>query len=79
MLRDRILGDVVLATANIVAAGSSLVLPVLVDIQDEPQRAAWNAYRVASRRNESEPNLRHAAALVRAWNTFAEIMGLDVA
>jgi hypothetical protein len=48
----------------------------IVDIQEEPQRSAFNAYRVAFRANEAEPNLKHAAALVNAWNALAEIMGL---
>jgi hypothetical protein len=49
----------------------------VIDMQQEPQRAAWNAYRAAFRANEADPNLRHAAALVKAWNTFAEVMGVD--
>lgn len=50
---------------------------VVVDMQEEPQRAAFNAYRVAFHDNASDPNLKHAAALVRAWNDFADIMGID--
>lgn len=53
--------------------GSTMV----VDLQVEPQRAAFNAYRIAFHDNANDPNLRHAAALVRAWNVFADIMGVD--
>lgn len=50
---------------------------MVVDLQQEPQRAAFNAYRVAFRHNADDPNLVHAAALVAAWNGFADIMGVD--
>lgn len=53
--------------------GSAMV----VDMQREPQRAAFNAYRVAFNANASDPNLKHAVALVAAWNVFAEIMGME--
>lgn len=53
--------------------GASMV----VDLQAEPQRAAFNAYRVAFHDNAADPNLRHAAALVVAWNAFAQIMGIE--
>lgn len=43
----------------------------------DPERAAFNAYRVAFRKNAAEPNLRNAVALVRAWNSFADVMRLD--
>lgn len=49
----------------------------IVELALEPQRSAFNRYRVAFRENEADPNLAHAAALVRAWNVLAEIMGLD--
>jgi hypothetical protein len=49
---------------------------VIINMQDEPQRSAFNAYRVAFRANEAEPNLAHATALVEAWGSFADIMGL---
>jgi hypothetical protein len=48
----------------------------VIVLQDEPQRSTFNAYRVAFRANETDPNLRHAAALVTAWNTFADVMGV---
>jgi hypothetical protein len=50
---------------------------VVIDMQQDPQRAAFQAYRVAFNANASDPNLKHAAALVSAWNAFALIMGLD--
>jgi hypothetical protein len=50
---------------------------VVIDMQEEPQRRAFNAYRVAFNANAADPNLRNAAALVSAWNDFADIMGLD--
>ena len=50
---------------------------MVVDLQQEPQRAAFNTYRVAFRDNAHDPNLAHAAALVAAWNSFADIMGID--
>jgi hypothetical protein len=53
--------------------GSALV----VDMQEEPQRAAFNTYRVAFRENEANPNLRHAATLVHAWNAFADLMRIE--
>ena len=49
----------------------------VIDIQEEPQRSAFNAYRVAFRENAADPCLRNAAALVHAWNAFADVMGLD--
>gem|GEM_PF-2251998 len=49
----------------------------VINLQDEPQRAAFNAYRVAFRANEAEPNLPHALELVKAWNGFALTIGLD--
>jgi hypothetical protein len=49
----------------------------VVSMQDEPQRAAWNGYRVAFRTNEAEPTLGHAVALVKAWNRFAVVMGIE--
>ncbi|MET3925964.1 hypothetical protein [Devosia sp. 2618] len=52
--------------------GTSMV----IDLQQEPQRAAFNAYRVAFHANAADPNLKHAAALVGAWNKFAAVMGI---
>lgn len=49
----------------------------VIDLQGEPQRSAFNAYRVAFRANAAAPNLHNAAALVVAWNAFADIMGID--
>lgn len=49
----------------------------IINMQDEPQRAAFNAYRVAFRANEAEPKLKHALELVRAWNQFAAVLGLQ--
>lgn len=51
--------------------------PVIIEMQREPQRAAFNAYRLAFNINAADPNLHHAAALVRAWNDFADIMGIE--
>lgn len=53
--------------------GTSLV----VDLQADPQRAAFHAYRIDFNHNAADPNLKHAAALVAAWNAFADIMGVD--
>ncbi|MHA6690571.1 hypothetical protein [Devosia sp. A449] len=50
---------------------------MVIDMQQEPQRSAFNAYRVAFHDNAADPNLRHAAALVVAWNGFADLMGVD--
>ena len=49
---------------------------VVVDMQAEPQRRAFQAYKVAFNENAIDPNLKHAAALVHAWNAFADIMGI---
>lgn len=43
----------------------------------DDQQDAFDEYRI--NRNEADPTLRNAAALVRAWNRFADIMGLDPA
>lgn len=51
--------------------------PVVIDLQQEPQRRAFQAYKVAFNQNATDPNLPHAAALVGAWNAFADIMGID--
>jgi hypothetical protein len=48
----------------------------VVDMRADPQRAAFDAYRVAFRVNEAEPNLRHAAELVAAWNALADVVGV---
>jgi len=47
------------------------------DMHEEPQRRAFNAYRVAFNTNATDPNLKHAAALVHAWNDLADLMGID--
>ena len=52
--------------------GTSMV----IDLQQDPQRRAFNAYKVAFNANALDPNLRNAAWLVHAWNAFAEIMGV---
>lgn len=51
--------------------------PLVLDMQEEPQRAAFNAYRVAFRANEAHPSLNAAIALVDAWNGLADVVGLD--
>ncbi len=48
----------------------------VLDMQQDPQRSAFNAYRTAFRANQAEPNLPNAAELVRSWNALADIMGL---
>lgn len=50
---------------------------VVIDMQQDPQRATFHAYRVAFNKNADQPNLRHAAALVHAWNAFADVMGIE--
>lgn len=50
---------------------------VVVDMQAEPQRRAFQAYKVAFNANAADPNLPHAAALVAAWNALADTVGLD--
>lgn len=47
-------------------------------MQQEPQRAAFNAYRVAFRANEAHPNLRNASALVQAYRALMAAMGLPM-
>ena len=49
---------------------------MVIDLQQDPQRAAFQAYKVAFRKNEADHNLPHAAALVTAWNAFADVMGV---
>ncbi|HTM76764.1 MAG TPA: hypothetical protein VL133_03950 [Devosia sp.] len=50
--------------------------PVVIDMQAEPQRAAFNAYRVAFRANEAKPDVPNAVALVKARNDLADILGI---
>ncbi|GHA13537.1 hypothetical protein GCM10007989_05170 [Devosia pacifica] len=52
------------------------VIVNLLDMQVGPQRAAFDSYQAAFRANEREPNLAHAAELVRAWNVLADVTGL---
>jgi len=73
---DRFESDEVLSEQG-VDATHLLGTAQVIDLQDEPQRSTFNAYRVAFRANETEPNLRHAAALVAAWNAFADVMGVE--
>ncbi len=47
------------------------------NMHEEPQRRAFNAYRVAFNANAADPNLKHAAALVAAWNDLADAIGMD--
>lgn len=49
----------------------------IVDMQQEPQRRAFNAYRVAFRANQAEPNVPNAAKLVRSWNEMAALLGIQ--
>lgn len=53
------------------------MVPLAIFMGHDPERAAFNAYRVAFRANEARPNLKNAAALVRAWNQFADVMGIS--
>ena len=53
--------------------GGATVISMMLD----PQRAAFQAYKVAFNANASDPNLKNAAALVAAWNALANAMGLD--
>lgn len=57
--------------------GSLGMVPLAVFMQQCRERRAFNAYRVAFRANEAHPNLKNAAALVKAWNQFAEVMGIS--
>ncbi|UXN74480.1 hypothetical protein N8D56_04885 [Devosia sp. A8/3-2] len=50
---------------------------VVIDMQAEPQRRAFQAYKVAFNVNATDPNLKHAAALVHARNAFADIMEIE--
>lgn len=52
--------------------------PRILDMQQEPQRAAFNAYRVAFRANQASPNLRNAHALVRSYSALMAAMGLPM-
>jgi hypothetical protein len=49
----------------------------VVDMRGDPERAAFDSYRVAFRANASDPNLKHAVALVAAWNSLADLLGMD--
>lgn len=51
---------------------------VVVDMQEEPQRAAFNAYRVAFRANEAHPTLKTAKALVDAGKRMGEVLGIEL-
>lgn len=51
---------------------------LVIDMQAEPQRAAFNAYRVAFRANEAHPTLKTAKALVDAGKALGEVMGIDL-
>ena len=48
----------------------------VIDMQQDPQRAAFAAYRIAFRANAWDPNLPNAAARVDAWNRLREVMGI---
>ncbi len=74
---DHALDEVAMAAVEGVNVTHMVGTARIMDMQDEPQRAAFNAYRVAFRRNEAEPKLRNAAALVHAYNAFADLMGID--
>lgn len=75
-MRDEVASSEAMAGAG-VDATHLLGAARIINMQDEPQRSAFSAYRVAFRDNAAEPNLRNAAALVRAWDAFADLMGLD--
>lgn len=44
---------------------------------EDLERRKFAAYRVAFNRNAADPNLRNASALVRAWNEFADAVGVE--
>lgn len=57
---------------SMLGAGSNVV-----ELRAHPEANAFSAYREAWRENEAHPTLHRAAALVRAWNAYADVMGLD--
>ncbi|MCF1744751.1 hypothetical protein [Paradevosia shaoguanensis] len=77
MMHDRIVDGEAMAAVEGVDVTRLLGSAVVIDMQQEPQRAAFNAYRVAFNANAATPNLRHAVALVDAWNVLADAVGLD--
>lgn len=77
MKRDEIVGGEAMSAVEGHDVTYMLGSARVFDMQEEPQRRAFNAYRVAFKANAEDPNLKHGAALVRAWNDFADIMGLD--
>lgn len=49
----------------------------VVELRADPELEAFAAYRDAWRANEEHPTLHRAAALVRAWNAYADVVRLD--
>lgn len=49
----------------------------VIDMQRDPQRAAFVRYRLAFRRNEQKPNLSSAVDLVTAYQDLRTVLGLD--
>lgn len=49
----------------------------IIDLQQDPQRAAFVRYRIAFRMNVERPSLSTAVGLVNAYRDFRTVMGLD--
>ena len=49
----------------------------IIDLQQDPQRAAFVRYRVAFRMNAERHSLSTAVGLVNAYRDFRTVMGLD--
>lgn len=56
-----------------------MCVPLEEFLSQEMERRAFNAYKIAFRRNEAHPCLRNASALVKAWNRYAAVVGGDQA
>ena len=64
MQHDSIVDGEAMAAVEGVDVAHLIGLGIVIDMQQEPQRAAFNAYRVAFNANRAEPNLPNAQALV---------------
>ncbi|KFL24948.1 hypothetical protein JP74_21985 [Devosia sp. 17-2-E-8] len=76
MKHDRIVDGEAMAAVEGVDVTRLLGSAVVIDMQREPQRAAFNAYRVAFRQNEETPNLHNARALISSWDRLAHVLRL---
>lgn len=77
MKHDAIVDSEAMADVEGVDVTRLLGTAIVIDMQREPQRRAFHAYRVAFRGNQADPNVRNAAELVRSWNEMAALLGLE--